>query len=170
MQPYYWLLPVGALGLWWAMSNSNGASAGGGDPASGLDASQLAILEKVRAAARAIGVPEALALATCELESNFKDVKALKGASYGPMQVHTSTLAAGETLAQLQNIDWSIARGCLILKQRLKLAKGDSELCRIMYFCGPGWQKSCTEESLVRVRARWRPAAAKWGVQTRYPV
>jgi hypothetical protein len=167
---FFWLLPAGAAALTWLLSSSKAEASTPGSPLAGLTTKQRAIAELVAARAHAIGVPAEFALATCELESNFADIKASNGESYGPMQVHVSTLRPGETVANLKNMTWNIARGVLILQQRLKLAGGDSELARIMYFCGPGWQKSCSATSLGRVRARWRPAAARWGVKARYPV
>lgn len=134
----------------------------------GLDAEQMRIAGLVRIEAERQGVPVELALCTAELESMFKNVKAQNGASYGPMQVHTSALEQGETVGDLQNMAFSIARGIKILKLRLSQAGGDSELCRVMYFCGRAWEKSCTAPSLERLRARWRPAASKWGVKARY--
>lgn len=131
--------------------------------------SQQSIMKMIRAEARRQGVPEAFALATAELESNFQNVKAKKGRSYGPMQVHVSALKDGEAEDRLLDLTFSIPRGVSILKDRLKRAKGDTLLARIMYFCGPGWQKSCSEPALDNLKRRWAPAAIKWGIPTHYP-
>lgn len=111
-------------------------------------------------------MPEEFALANAEVESGFKNVKAAKGESYGPLQVHISS---GYTSDQLKSMDVSIPAGVKILKQRLVKAKGDSLLARIMYFCGPGYEKSCSAAAIANLQKRWAPIATKWGVQAYYP-
>ena len=135
-----------------------------------MDPSQELIQEKVRAEALRQGVPPELALAMTEVESNFKNIKAKRGESYGPLQVHVSS---GYTAAQLWgDMDLSIRVGVGIIKQRLQKAGGDSLLSRILYFCGPGYlipgQKGCSEVAVDRLKTRWGPVAAKWGVQAHY--
>lgn len=111
------------------------------------------------------GVPEALVLATAEVESDFKNVKAAKGNSFGPMQVNT---VSGYTAEQLSNLDFGIQVGVTMLKRYLKKAGGDSALARTYYFCGPN--APCTPATQQRVETRWAKAASRWGVQASYPV
>lgn len=135
-----------------------------------LKPAQREIANLVLAEAQRQGVPPELALAFAELESGFANIKAVNGKSYGPMQTHVSALLPGETEAQLANMAFSIPRGMGILKQRLARAGNDTTLCRVMYFCGVKWEKSCSEAALARLKARWAPAAARWGVPATYAV
>lgn len=162
--PWPWVIPATGIGLLWLFWPSTASAM---TPTSG-NASQEQIKNLLRAEALRQGVPVELVLAFAELESNFKNVKAPNARSYGPLQVHVSGLKDGESEAQLFDMSFSIPRGVEILKRYLKLASGNSELARIIFFCGPGWQTSCSAESLVRVKERWRPVALKWRVASNY--
>jgi len=162
-----WVIPaaVGGLGaLWWLVQGSSSPEAA----LPVLQPGQQEFVAIIKAEALRQGVPVELALATAEVESGFRDVQ--NGSSYGPMQVHISGLLPGESATDLKNPTFSIARGVSILKQRLKLAKGDTLLARIMYLCGPGYQKSCSEAAIARLRTRWGPVASKYGVAATYTV
>jgi hypothetical protein len=130
-----------------------------------FSAGQQDIIERLRAEAERQGVPVELVLATADVESSFKNVKAAKGNSFGPLQVNT---VWGYTPEQLQDLDFSIRAGVKILKDYLKKAQGSSERARTFYFCGPF--KPCTPAVQARVDRRWAVAAARWGVQPSYPV
>jgi hypothetical protein len=147
-----------------------GAIVPGGPQFSAYDATQQRWIIAIVAEAKRQGVPVELALATGEVESSFRDVKATNGNSYGPMQVHVSALLSGETVTDLKNPAFSIPRGVQILRQRLVKAKGDSLLARIMYFCGPGYATSCSDEAIARLKSRWAPAVSKWKVKAHYSV
>ena len=134
-----------------------------------MDLSQTQIIALLRAEALKQGAPVEFVMATAEVESNFRNVKAVNGASYGPLQVHVSALLSGETEADLQNLGFSIARGVSIIRHRLTRANGDSVEARTMYFCGANYTPStCSEYARARLRERWAPVATKWGVKTRY--
>ena len=126
---------------------------------------QLDIIARLRAEAQRQSVPEALVLATGDVESGFKNVKAAKGNSFGPLQVNT---VSGYTAEQLQNLDFNIRVGVSILKRYLAKAGGNSLLARTYYFCGPN--APCSATAQQRLEQRWAPAATRWGVQPTYPV
>ena len=165
------LTVVGGAALIWFMWPST-ASAAVPAPPNIPPATESDIITRLRAEAAKQGVPVELVLATADLESGFKNVKATNGRSYGPMQVHVSALNkdAGETEAMLWNMSFSIPRGVSILKQRLRLAKGDSALMRVMYFCGGNYTQSCKGQSIARVRARWAGVVPKYGIKPFYNV
>lgn len=150
-------------------STSTGAIVPGGPKWSAYSAAQQQLIAMIIAEAQRQGVAIELALATAEVESNFTNVKAVNGASYGPMQVHTSHLAAGETVSDLQNPSFSIARGVQILKRYLTKAGGDTVTARIFYFCGPAYtDSSCKPATRETVKARWKTATTKWKVKPYY--
>lgn len=131
---------------------------------------QADIIDRIRAEAPRQGVPPEIALAFSQLESNFaSSAKSSDGSSYGPMQVNKVHLRAGQTLKDLQNLDFNIALGVSIIKDYLKRARGNTELARIFYRCGPAYQKSCKPETIEHVKTRWATAAAQWGVPAVYP-
>lgn len=163
-----WLLPAGVVAsatAWWLLFRDSETSASSSGPPS---ASVEQIQALIRAEALRQGVPVELALATADAESGFKNVKATNGASYGPLQVHKSHLLPGENEQVLLNMLVSIPRGIAILKKYLAIAKGDSALMRVIYFCGPNYTKSCSPASIARNRARWAPIAARWNVRPTY--
>ena len=164
-----WLLPVGgALAVAVLLLGSSGDNVSDDKRTT----EQLAVMVRIRAEALKQGVPVELALATAEAESNFRNVKATNGASYGPLQVHKSHLLPGEAESVLLNMDVSIPRGITILRNLLARAGGDPIEMRVMYFCGPYYRTkgSCSDESIARTKSRWAPVAARWGVKAAYPV
>ncbi len=142
-------------------SSAQAATAESGD----FTPAQLDIIARLRKEAVRQGVPEALVLATADVESDFKNVKAAKGNSFGPLQVNT---VSGYTAEQLQNLDFGIQVGVSIIKRYLQRAGGNSLLMRTYYFCGPN--APCSAAAQQRLEARWIPAANRWGVLPSYPV
>jgi hypothetical protein len=167
---------VGAAVFAWLLSSkAKAATPGSGDETlgrllAGLSPTQRDIARRIWAEALRQGVPPELALATSEAETGFRNVKAAKGESYGPLQVHISW---GYAPAELLNLDVGIPAGVKVLRTYLTKAGGDSTLMRLIYFCGPGYLQgtSCTDPVLVdRVKTRWAPIASRWGVRPAYPV
>lgn len=147
----------------WLLAHPSKAAAAttGGD----FTASQRDIITRLQRESVKQGVPEALVLATAEVESDFKNVKAAKGNSFGPLQVNT---VWGYTPEQLQNLDFNIQVGVSILKKYLVKARGDTTLTRTYYFCGPN--APCTPAVQQRVETRWSKAASRWNVKSSYAV
>lgn len=192
MAPVNWAIPasVAAIAAVWLVSSKAEAatpSSGGGGSTpvpspttsgsvvpggplwSSYSASQQAWIKAILAEAKKQGVPVELALATGEVESNFRNVTT--GPSYGPMQVHTSALVSGETVADLQNSAFSIARGVTILRRYLVKAKGNSTTCRLYYFCGPAYDDdSCKPATRAVTLSRWATYSKKWNVKATYTV
>lgn len=176
----WWMGAAGAAAAVWLLASKTAPATEAAplDPVENMSGEQKRIAGLVAKEAGLQGVPVELALAFADLESGFKNVKAPNAASYGPLQVHVSALQAGETEAMLQNMSFSIPRGISILKKYLGLAGGVSLDARLIYFCGyKGWKTLCTatvtsgccsQAARDRVTARWKIAAAKWGVKVRY--
>ena len=163
-----WLLPVGVIVATWLLSSSGAEAATSSTPPTlGPSAQQIKAL--IQAEALRQGVPVELAWAIADVESGFKNIKAVNGASYGPLQVHKSHLLPGESEEVLLNMAVSIPRGITVLKRYLALAKGNSAQMRVIYFCGPNYTpKSCSPASVAKNQARWAPVAARWGVRAQY--
>ncbi len=132
--------------------------------AHGASSEQLRIQLHVGMEAIEQGVDPALALAMADVETGFKHCKARRSGARSALQVHKSALRKGELPKLLLDPAWAVKRGVELIKIYHAKAKGDPALTRILYVCGYGYKKSCSVETLKRIRFRWAPVAKKWRV------